>query len=203
MNRIKPEFMKKLTKFIVISIWVSSLLITHNFYLCKLTIQLVTHAVDKMYMFLVCNGLLVFVAKYSGLISSSKPVEESWSNTDQTFDHRDFDSYDATLELEYYSDHDRGTMTFLAEEVSTQDQETEEEKEDEDEDEESEETLETNGGLEEECDIQGKFKEEEDNVGVVMEEDMNKKFDEFIRKMKEELRLEAKQHLILVWFLIN
>ncbi|CAG7877719.1 uncharacterized protein LOC103870193 [Brassica rapa] len=197
MDRIKPELMKKLTKFIVISIWVSSLLITHNFYLCKLTIQLVTHAVDKMYMFLVCNGLLVFVAKYSGLISSSKPVEESWSSTDQTFDHRDFDSYDATLELEYYSDdHDRETKTFLAEEVSTQDQETEEEKEDEDE--ESDEPLPNNGDLEEECDIRAESREEEDNVGMVTEEDINKKFDEFIRKMKEELRLEAKQHLILV-----
>ncbi|KAJ4893503.1 hypothetical protein Rs2_20297 [Raphanus sativus] len=145
-----------------------------------------------MYMFLVCNGLLVFVAKYSGLISSSKPVEESWSNTDQTFDHRDFGSYDATLELEYYSDHDRGTKTFFAEEVSTQDQETEEVKEDE----ESDEPLTNNGDLE--CDNQGESREEEENVGVVTEEDVNKKFDEFIRKMKEELRLEAKRHLILV-----
>ncbi|CAH8384883.1 unnamed protein product [Eruca vesicaria subsp. sativa] len=203
MDRIKPEFMKKLTKFIVISIWVSSLLVTHNFYLCKLTIQLVTHAVDKMYMFLVCNGLLVFVAKYSGLISSSNSVEES--TTDQTFDdHRDFDGYDEMMKLEYYSVHERRTKTFLTEEVSTQDQETEEEKEghedeeEEEEEEESDEPLANNGDLEEECDINGETREEEDDVGMVTEEDMNKKFDEFIRKMKEELRIEARRQLILV-----
>ncbi|KAG2305736.1 hypothetical protein Bca52824_025484 [Brassica carinata] len=195
MDRIKPEFMKKLTKFIVISFWVSSLLITHNFYLCKLTIQLVTHALDKTYVFLVCNGLLVFVAKYSGLIASSKPVEEIWSN-------RGIDSYNSMLELESYSVHERGTESFLDEEVSTKDQETEEEKEDENvedgDEEESDEPLPKNGDLEDECDIPGGFREEEDNVGMVMEEDINKKFDEFIRKMKEELRIEAKQHLILV-----
>ncbi|KAJ0263940.1 hypothetical protein HA466_0023810 [Hirschfeldia incana] len=193
MDRIKPEFMKKLTKFIVISIWVSTLLITHNFYLCKLTIQLVTHAVDKTYVFVICNGLLVFVAKYSGLIASSKPVEEIWNN-------RGLDSYNAMLEPEYYSVHER--ESFLDEEVSIEDQETEEEKEDENEEdedeEESDEPLPENGDLEEECDIHGGFREEEDNVEMVTEEDVNKKFEEFIRKMKEELRLEAKQQLILV-----
>ncbi|KAF8109430.1 hypothetical protein N665_0095s0003 [Sinapis alba] len=199
MDRIKPEFMKKLTKFIVISIWVSSLLITHDFYLCKLTIQLVTHAVDKTYVFFICNGLLVFVTKYSGLIASSKPLEESWSNADNTFDHRDFDGYDAMMKLEYYySVHERGTKTFLAEEVSTQDQETEEENEAAAE-EESDEALANNGDLEEECDhIHGETREEEDNVGVVTEEDINKKFDEFIKKMKEELRIEARGQVILV-----
>ncbi|CAN7010752.1 unnamed protein product [Brassica rapa subsp. trilocularis] len=210
MDQIKQEFLKKLTKLIVILIWVSSLLITLNSYLYRFTIQLVTHAVDKNYMFLLSSALLAFVAKG---IATSKPAEEGWSKTNKTFDYRDFESYDAILELEYYHVHEKETYSFLAEEVSTNDQETEEEKEDQEikeekEDQETEEEKEKeeydepltdhNGDLEEECDMDGGFKEEEDNVGVVTEEEMNKRFDEFIRKMKEELRIEAKRHLIVV-----
>nr|VDC81741.1 unnamed protein product [Brassica rapa] len=196
MDQIKQEFLKKLTKLIVILIWVSSLLITLNSYLYRFTIQLVTHAVDKNYMFLLSSALLAFVAKG---IATSKPAEEGWSKTNKTFDYRDFESYDAILELEYYHVHEKETYSFLAEEVKIkeekEDQETEEEKEKEEYD---EPLTDHNGDLEEECDIDGGFKEEEDNVGVVTEEEMNKRFDEFIRKMKEELRIEAKRHLIVV-----
>ncbi|KAJ4898114.1 hypothetical protein Rs2_24908 [Raphanus sativus] len=205
MDQIQPDFLKKLTKFVVISIWVSSLLITHNCYLYRFTIQLVTHAVDKNYMFLLCNALLAFVAK---CIATSKPLEEGWSKTEKTFDYRDFESYDAILELEYYPVHEKETYSFLAQETRTNDQETEEEKEDEETKEEKkdqetkeeyDEPLTDNGDLEEECDIHEGFKEEDqDNVGVVTEEEMNKRFDEFIRKMKEELRIEAKRQLIVV-----
>ncbi|KAJ6776012.1 TRANSMEMBRANE PROTEIN [Salix koriyanagi] len=36
-----------------------------------LSVSLFTHTLDKNCIFLLCNGLLVFVAKYSGFISSS------------------------------------------------------------------------------------------------------------------------------------
>ncbi|ESQ48712.1 hypothetical protein EUTSA_v10021559mg [Eutrema salsugineum] len=196
MDQMKPELLKKLTKFIIVSIWVLALLTTHKFDLSRFTIQLITHAVDKKYMFLLCNGLLVLVAKYPGLIASSKPLEEI-SKTNNTFVYRDFDSYNAILELEDCSVHGGGTESFLAEEVSTKDQEIEE-VEKEEEEEEYDEPLTNNGDLEEDCDIPGGSREDEDNLGVVTEEEMNKKFDEFIRKMKEELRIEAKRHLVLV-----
>lgn len=203
MDQIKPEFLKKLTKFIAVSIWIFSLLTTHNFYLYRFMIQLVTHAVDKNYMFLLCNGLLVVVAKCSGLVASSKPIEKIWSNTDKTFDYGDFESYNAILELKYNSVNGIGTeySFLLAEEVTveedTKHQETEENEEDDDDN-----TLADNKGGEE-CDLRDgsiNEEEEEENVGVMTstEEEMNKKFDEFIRKMKEELRIEAKRHLILV-----
>ncbi|KAG2243143.1 hypothetical protein Bca52824_095019 [Brassica carinata] len=200
MDHIKQEFLKKLTKFVVISIWVSSLLITHNFYLYRFTIQLVTHAVDKNYMFLLCNGLLVFVAK---CIATSEPREKGWSKTDKTFDYRDFESYNAILELEYYPVHEKETYSFLAEEDSTNDQETEKEKEyeetkEEKEDQETKEDKEEEEEYDEPLTYNADLEEEEDNVGVVTEEEMNKKFDEFIRKMKEELRIEAKRQLIVV-----
>ncbi|KAH0934164.1 hypothetical protein HID58_011281 [Brassica napus] len=195
MDQIKQEILKKLTKLIVILIWVSSLLITLNSYLYRFTIQLVTHAVDKNYMFLLSSALLAFVAKG---IATSKPAEEDWSKTDKTFDYRDFESYDAILELEYSHVHEKETYSFLAEEVKTKEEKEDQETEEEKEKEEYDEPLTDNGDLEEECDIDGGFKEEEDNVGVVTEEEMNKRFDEFIRKMKDELRIEAKRHLIVV-----
>ena len=40
--------------------------------------------------------------------------------------------------------------------------------------------------------------EEEVGNGVLSTEELNKKFDEFIRRMKEELRIEAQQQLIMV-----
>ncbi|CAA7016310.1 unnamed protein product [Microthlaspi erraticum] len=162
-------------------------------------------------MFLLCNGLLVFVAKYSGLIASPKPIEESWSKTHKTFHYRDFDSYDPILCLEYYSVLERKTESFLAKEVnesqvvyetvpphvdSTEEEDAKDEEiEERDEVEEYDEPSTNNADLEQECDG---LEEEEENVGVITEEEMNKKFDEFIRKMKEELRIEAKRHLILV-----
>ncbi|CAE5967073.1 unnamed protein product [Arabidopsis arenosa] len=199
MDQIKPEFLKKLTKFIAVSIWIFSLLTTHNFYVYRFMIQLVTHAVDKNYMFLLCNGLLVVVAKCSGLVASSKPIEKIWSNTDKTFDYGDFESYNAILEVKYNSVNRIGTESFLAEEVTVEEDTKHQETEEDDEDN----TLADNEG-EEECDLRdgsiNEEEEEEENVGVMAstEEEMNKKFDEFIRKMKEELRIEAKRHLILV-----
>lgn len=211
MDQIKPEFLKILTKFIIFSIWVLSLLATHNFYSYRfIIIQLVTHALDKKYLFLFCNGLLVFVAKFSGLIASSETTEENWSKADN----RGFDSYDdRVFGLEYYSVHERKTESFLAEEVneSQEDYETvslhvnsteadakDEETEERDDVEEYDKPSTDNADTEQECDLRDGFKEEEANVVVITEEDMNKKFDEFIRKMKEELRIEAKRHLILV-----
>ncbi|XP_010465116.1 PREDICTED: uncharacterized protein LOC104745548 [Camelina sativa] len=196
MDQIKPEFLKRLTKFIVVSIWVLSLLVTHNFYLYRFTIQLVTHAVDKNYMFLLCNGLLVVVAKCSGLNVSSKPIETS--NANKTFDYQDFKSYGTILELEYNcADGIGGTESFLAEEVTTIEEVTKHQETEEDDDEEDD-TLADNDG-DEVCDL--REEEEQDDVELLTsteEEEMNKKFDEFIRKMKEELRIEARRHLILV-----
>ncbi|EOA32602.1 hypothetical protein CARUB_v10015895mg [Capsella rubella] len=217
MDQIKPEFLKNLTKFILLSIWVVSLLVTHNFYLYRFTIQLVTHAVDKNYMFLLCNGLLMVVAKCSGLVATaSKPVETKYStsNTDhKSFDYRDFKSYGTILELEHYSSSVHhgigggGTESFLAEEVTVQednDDTTHQEAEMNEEGEDNDDSLADNDDGEEEWDLRDGFineeEEEEENVELLAatEEEMNKKFDEFIRKMKEELRIEAKRHLILV-----
>ncbi|XP_010487060.1 PREDICTED: uncharacterized protein LOC104765089 [Camelina sativa] len=193
MDQIKPEFLKRLTKFIVVSIWVLSLLVTHNFYLYRFTIQLVTHAVDKNYMFLLCNGLLVVVAKCSGLVVSSNSIETS--NAEQTFDYRDFKSYGTILELEYdCADGIGRTESFLAEEFTTLEEDTKHQETEEEDDN----TLADNDG-DEECDL--REEEELEDVELLTsteEEEMNKKFDEFIRKMKEELRIEARRHLILV-----
>lgn len=40
--------------------------------------------------------------------------------------------------------------------------------------------------------------EREEQNGMLSTEELNKKFEDFIRKMKEELRIEAKQKLVMV-----
>ena len=40
--------------------------------------------------------------------------------------------------------------------------------------------------------------EEEEGSGTLSTEELNKKFDDFIRRMKEEIRIEAQQQLVMV-----
>ncbi|XP_031258937.1 troponin T, skeletal muscle-like [Pistacia vera] len=40
--------------------------------------------------------------------------------------------------------------------------------------------------------------EEREQNGMISTEELNKKFEDFIRKMKEELRIEARQQLVMV-----
>ena len=40
--------------------------------------------------------------------------------------------------------------------------------------------------------------EEEEGNGTLSTEELNKKFDDFIRRMKEEIRIEAQQQLVMV-----
>lgn len=40
--------------------------------------------------------------------------------------------------------------------------------------------------------------EEEEGNGMLSTEELNKKFDDFIRRMKEEIRIEAQQQLVMV-----
>lgn len=51
-----------------------------------------------------------------------------------------------------------------------------------------------NGGKEEE---EMEYEDEEEN-GRLSTEELNKKFDDFIRRMREDLRIEARQQLIMV-----
>ncbi|KAB1203830.1 hypothetical protein CJ030_MR8G005076 [Morella rubra] len=89
---IKLQFLKKVTQ-LLLSVSVFSFFMFHssllsffqsyNLYFSKYLLQLFSHAIDKNCIFLLCNGLLVFLAKLSGLtrfLSGSTQNEESFKS---------------------------------------------------------------------------------------------------------------------------
>ncbi|OMO83720.1 hypothetical protein CCACVL1_11248 [Corchorus capsularis] len=244
---IKSQFHKKLTK-LLLSVSVFSLFCSHSYWISlfrslnfhnTLPFQLFSHTIDKNCIFLLCNGLLVFVAKYSGLISSSSKYE----------DQSNFKSYEDVPQSEPVNLEEKAPLLEKEIALESADQALEnsimvegrheEEKEEaeaeteignftvQEEEEEEEEkwglmTLEEeeNGGFveEDEGEVKGSENdlfvqefEESENYGrdyeeeevvegnrVLSTEELNKRFDEFIRKMKEELRIEARQQLVMV-----
>ncbi|GAV68801.1 hypothetical protein CFOL_v3_12304 [Cephalotus follicularis] len=195
----KSEFLKKLTQ-LLLSVSVFSLLFAHSpvlsllhsltFHFSTFPIQLFSHTLDKNCIFFLCNGLVVFLAKFSGLINSSSSKNNQ--STDQTFKHYENDTTSFTLETRAPLVEGESLKPVLEDVDVNEGQEIEklvvEEKrvlykkeretdffvaEDEEEEHES-----------------GLFNEEEGN-GLLTTEELNKKFDDFIRKMKKELKIEA------------
>ncbi|KAK8635372.1 hypothetical protein V6N13_004111 [Hibiscus sabdariffa] len=142
-------------------------------------------------MFLLCNGLLVFLAKFSGFISSCKHNNLGvLDHDDDNVDNRyfkcleDVPRFDRSLVL------DPKAPLLQKDEASrncASMEETPEEDREEDEEKDGEKwglsILMENGVFvgEEDEDLKG----------------LNKKFDEFIRKMKEELRIEARRQSVM------
>ncbi|XWS51753.1 hypothetical protein CRYUN_Cryun11dG0010300 [Craigia yunnanensis] len=249
---IKSQFHRKLTQ-LLLSVSVFSLFFSHSYWLSllhsfsfnfhnTLPFQFFSHAIDKNCIFLLCNVLLVFLAKYSGLISSSSKYNLS--------DDQSFKSYEDVpqsesivletkaplLEKEVALEGDEAVKNTIVMEGRQEEEEAEaaaaeietenftmEEGEEEGgkwslmtsgEEEEEEENAafvgEDEGELKRSDDdffVQDfgeseNYEEEEEEVvegsRVLSTEELNKRFDEFIRKMKEEIRIEARQQLVMV-----
>jgi hypothetical protein len=209
-----------------------------NFYLSTFPYQLFTHTIDKNCIFLLCNGLLVFLAKYSGLIktlslsnNNNNPQDHddhqscyySKNNHNVYSHHHDDQSHlmssssssptkEVLVVLETIKDdhHDHeDENVVIKEEVKTilEDHKNEEQESEfpvsnnQKEEEEEETSLVQVQEKEEEfswSEDEDDEEEEELGNGKLSTEELNKKFDEFIRRMKEELRIEAQQHLIMV-----
>ncbi|KAJ8429456.1 hypothetical protein Cgig2_015308 [Carnegiea gigantea] len=186
--------------------------------------QLLSAVTDKKYIFLLCNGILVFIAKYSSRTVKNQPsTQQEMMSTD----HNDllFRNYlqpsleNATLEEYVVAEEEKeeDVIRLLeAKEVMPEEELQEEdtqflitdggerEEDDDDEgyvreqydnesyieDEVKEVVLEELQELEQE-------EEEEEEIAEISTEELNRKFEEFIRKMKEELRIEAQQQLIM------
>ncbi|XP_022981623.1 uncharacterized protein LOC111480689 [Cucurbita maxima] len=137
--------------------------------------------IDKNFMFLLCNGLLVFLAKYSGLFKS---LSTSQPNYD-AFSVYELDSLSPPTMLE-----DEKQTT-----VSTTTITTTREKNDESE----EKTISISeigdDEVEEDDDRTG---DEEGNDDALNDEELNRKFDEFIKRMKEEIIDDAQKTLVVV-----
>lgn len=175
-------------------------------------------------MFLICNGILAFLVKSltSSISSSSSPSQSNLSSTaeeirpsvDVVGGH---DQDRVTVEA---IDGSSGNVVYIAQEeqereeraVEDEDEEHAEEKEEDDDDDEGlrvdlageddhGEIEEVRSGIlvkQEEEDVETKLAEEgRDDLGC-NDDDLNRKIEEFIRKMKEEIRIEARQQLIAV-----
>lgn len=153
-------------------------------------------------MFLLCNGLLVFLAKFSGLSSSSSQHSDL---SDDRYNHRSFKTYTyisqtestrldtSTPLLDLEKEENDGFVEEEAKGSSIDQPFVEDNEESETHEPEEEENIEESENYEPE-------EEEElmEGNNVLSTEEMNRRFDEFIRKMKEELRIEAQQQLVMV-----
>lgn len=144
-------------------------------------------------MFLICNGILAILAK-SSVSSSETPASDDQSNLG---DERQLSS--------------APTLSSAKAEATVDDQEVREASVEPLEDivlateEEEEETTssqalikEEEEYIEEKRECLVKQEDEEGNEELASTEELNRRIEEFIRKMKEEIRIEAQQQLIAV-----
>nr|GMD47482.1 Trigger factor like [Ipomoea batatas] len=173
-NKYPLCYLKKALQFLVpLSLLILS---SYNFHF--------SHALERKYMFLICNGILFFLAKTLTFTSS-------------------FTDLDYVKRLPTPTLGNQSPFHILFQQVPQQQQQ------------EKEEIFSSSGhggALKVEADdekggggaglvdaLQTDDEEEEDNDMNINTEELNRRVEEFIRKMKEEIRIEAKQqHLIAV-----
>ncbi|XP_058726648.1 uncharacterized protein LOC131598013 [Vicia villosa] len=152
-----------------------------------------THTLERKYMFLICNGILAFLAKNLFNVTTTSSDSESLSIVS-------FESLeevgDVMVDEEYYEEkieeveeHKEGNLYIQNEGIDEE------------------------GGTESEIDANVDVLAQDDNDDddgveeetilttdeeLVNTEELNRKFEEFIRKMKEEMKIEAQRHLIAV-----
>ncbi|OMO64677.1 hypothetical protein COLO4_31921 [Corchorus olitorius] len=175
-----------------------------NVYLSTFLFSFFTHTLERKYMFLLCNGILAFLAKtslsHSSLpagpdfgcqISTPIPMEASASFTDEQ-----------GVVRSSKSDHgDHYDVPALVTEAEVVDEYFGMEKEEEESEvsvivEDEEQQL---GGDQSGSNLVISQQQEEDGIAteeVSSTDELNRKVEEFIRKMKEEIRIEAQQQLI-------
>ncbi|PQM42082.1 AT-rich interactive domain-containing protein 4B [Prunus yedoensis var. nudiflora] len=223
-NSIDNQLLKKATKFLL-SVSVVTFCIPNssllsclhslNFYFSTFPYQLFTHTIDKNCMFLICNLLLVVLAKCSGLIRSPSPPHRT--NDETTFKNREggsgfespmLETEEPAMQKEDVKVESMESAEHVAAEEGQQSEplinqvETDAEKAAEEYKDQKEQKPESEFIVpEEEEEENGTLAEEdEDGNGMLSSstEELNKKFEDFIRRMKEELRIEAQRQLIMV-----
>ncbi|KAM1512618.1 hypothetical protein ACFX1Z_024156 [Malus domestica] len=153
------------------------------------SVNLFSYSFDKNYMFLLCNGLVVFIVKNSGLIGTSPPGSSNLNN----------EHVPKSIEC-------RQKAAELAETKATEAPKAKEEvvnveieqvKVTEDEKrvlitvEEEDECCRNNFVVVDDRDLY-----EEEGIEVLSAEELNKKCDDFIRRMKEGIKLEVQQSIM-------
>lgn len=203
-----------------------------NFYFSTFPLQLFAHTIDKNCMFLLCNGLLVFVGITRSLSGSGGGDESSkYIEDGSQSPYSDVEANEPMLAVKEVQekktnepDDEQNTEEEHTTEIRYSDEEVEENVENivleegkgssqsvlKEEEGPDEETRPFGGGDEvgdKESEIDEEFLigesvEEEEAVEegnwVLSTEELNKKFDDFIRRMKEDLRIEAQRQLVMV-----
>ncbi|KAM1010395.1 hypothetical protein EV1_045389 [Malus domestica] len=153
---------------------------------------------DKNYMFLLCNGLLVFIVKNSGLIGTSPPGSSNLTNEEH--DLKSVESRRKTVELaetkatkspkakEEVVNVEIEQVKARADEILVS---VEEEKRVLIAAEEEDEYCRNNSLVVDDHDLY-----EEEGVEVLSAEELNKKCDDFIRRVKEGIKLEVQQSIM-------
>ncbi|XP_008229915.1 PREDICTED: uncharacterized protein LOC103329252 [Prunus mume] len=176
---------------------VSFLLHSFNAFTSAAPVKLFSYSFDKNYMFLLCNGLLVFIVKNSGLIGTSPPGSTNLNNDEHA--PKNSENPQRVVELA------ETKAPKAKEEVVNMEVEEEQEREDdeifitvEEEEEEDKRVLITQAEEEEGCRNSSIMVEdhdayEEEGIESLSREELNKKCDDFIRRMKEGIKLEVQQ----------
>ncbi|KAH0983948.1 hypothetical protein GBA52_011125 [Prunus armeniaca] len=176
---------------------VSFLLHSFNAFTSAASVKLFSYSFDKNYMFLLCNGLLVFIVKNSGLIGTSPPGSTNLNNDEHA--PKNSENRQRVVELA------ETKAPKAKEEVVNVEVEEEQEREDdeifitvEEEEEEDKRVLITQAEEEESCRNSSIMVEdhdayEEEGIESLSREELNKKCDDFIRRMKEGIKLEVQQ----------
>ncbi|GMP65042.1 hypothetical protein CsSME_00026008 [Camellia sinensis var. sinensis] len=190
------------------SSWYTLFLHSFNFHFSTFPFQLLTHTMDKNCIFLICNGIVMLLAKTSGLIHSS-PASDHLNNQllkkigDGDVLQLLLETKDSLLEKQVSVE----TLHQQQEEEDSMEGESEEDLNLNVEGEEQEARngfLITVGGEDEENEkdlstINNGFAiEEEEEDGLLSREELNKKCDDFIRRMKEEIRIGAQQQQLVM-----
>ncbi|KAM3707366.1 hypothetical protein ACJW31_02G019300 [Castanea mollissima] len=155
----------------------------HN--ISTLPMKLFGYTNDKNYVFLLCNGLIVFIVKNSGLVGNSH--SQSGDNLYLNEEHgiKNGHRQQSVPELSENKALDLDERKIVVMEV------------------EKEQVI-ANGSLSlttvvggGENELLTMQDEEEDEFGLLSTEELNKRCDDFIRKMKEEIKFGAKQLIIV------
>lgn len=144
-------------------------------------------------MFLVCNGILAFVAKMSLMNSSDSDFDLSETKTTVS------DMVVAPLVVEEQQGQEEYSEEVSEDEEQEQDTKTEGRESEgyitEEEIKEGESDSEVEMALDDEL---AETTTTTNNEELLNTDELNRKFEEFIRKMKEEIRIEAQRQLIAV-----
>ncbi|XP_041002900.1 uncharacterized protein LOC121248491 [Juglans microcarpa x Juglans regia] len=156
-----------------------------------------SYTIDKNYVFLLCNGLLVFIVKNSGLVGNNSSL---WHDLDEEFVLKNGDSRpseqelglsenkasdgskNALPEVEEEEERANGTLIALGEGENGLILAMHDEDEEQD------------NGL---VIIKEEEEEEGNGLELLSTEELNKIFDDFIRKKKEEIKFGGQQLIVV------